>query len=853
MPGNWNGKRIKLRCDGVYSDAVVWVNGIQVGKHSGGFTQFEIDITHAVKAGTTNTIALSVLNDTIADKLASASEYACHPLGGITRSISLMALPEVNVSSLQVRTEFDSNYHNADLILDLVVAAETGPLPNNLFASLVLTDPKGTPVAINPKSLAIREAKTSARIPISSPLKWDCENPNLYRLEIQLVSGGTVLQTLHQQVGFRQIEVRGNELLLNDVPLKLRGINRHEVHPLTGRSVSTEWHRRDIALFREGNVNLVRTSHYPPDEALLEAADELGMFIECEAPFCWAPGNGNAELVRQQTAEMAVAFRNHPSILFWSVANESKWGRDFVESATILRRLDPTRPLVFNDCGSLGDPSFTELRNGHYWGLASLPEAAKSSQPFYLGEDVHLNAYNRLELATDPSLREIWGSYLTELWDGIWKTQGALGLSIWSGIDDTFYLKDDHTVGYGTWGVLDGWRRKKPEFWEMKKAYSPIRIPQPSSLEIHGSTVSLEVENRYLFTNLRDVKITWSLGNLTGAALADIPPGEKGRISIDLESIPENPPMLALRFEDKRGFVADEFRIPLHRGGTPAESPQPSRPLKLIETGDFFTIQSDRRKWTINRHNGLLEASPSQPASGPYLQILPLNSDGETQMKGKTKVWDSFTPLCRDWQCSSVAATTDEGSIVITTSGRYAEAEGVFHYRFENGSLQIEYEFTMLEEIQPRQIGLVFTLPPTHELLEWKRVGAWDFYPDDHIARLNGSVRASEGIEATSVGPRTEPQHPWRLDKLPSGNNDFCSTKHGILEASLSDGQGSSFQIKGDGTTHTRAWTTPAATYLLAANFSHGGMERFLRSFSKRKDRPLKKGDSISGVVRIDD
>lgn len=233
--------------------------------------------------------------------------------------------------------------------------------------------------------------------------------------------------------------------------------------------------------------------------------------------------------------------------------------------------------------------------------------------------------------------------------------------------------------------------------------------------------------------------------------------------------------------------------------------------------------------------------------------ILRLNSTGETQMKGKTKVWDSFAPVCQDWECSSVTAAPGPDALVVTVQGRYTEAEGTFRYRFSSGKLHIDYDFTMRQDINPRQIGLAFTLPATHEVLEWERIGKWDFYPEDHIARLRGSARATEGFDATSVGPRTEPRHPWRLDNLPSGNNDFCSTKHSVRQASLSDGNGSRFSIDGGGKIHIRCWKSPSGMHLLAANFSHGGTERFLSGFTKRAKRPLEKGQTVTGCVTIAD
>ena len=170
----------------------------------------------------------------------------------------------------------------------------------------------------------------------------------------------------------------------------------------------------------------------------------------------------------------------------------------------------------------------------------------------------------------------------------------------------------------------------------------------------------------------------------------------------------------------------------------------------------------------------------------------------------------------------------------------------------DNGNMaDITYDFTITKAVNPRQIGLVFTLPRECEIFSWERKGYWDVYPDDHIARLKGTVKASEGFDATSVGPRTKPEHPWRLDKLPYGNNDFCSTKHNVITATLTDAAGHGIRIDGRGKQHVRCWRTDDAVHVLVADYSNGGSEGFLRGLAAEDDHPLKPGDKITGTVRI--
>jgi hypothetical protein len=253
----------------------------------------------------------------------------------------------------------------------------------------------------------------------------------------------------------------------------------------------------------------------------------------------------------------------------------------------------------------------------------------------------------------------------------------------------------------------------------------------------------------------------------------------------------------------------------------------------------------------VSKKTGQLISANRLPNTGPQLMVLPLNGAGETQMTGKTKVWTPCTAPCEGWTCSGVTAAEAGGVVTVHIKGSYTDAQGTYTLTFNGGGLEIAYDFTLSKAVNPRQLGLVFSLPRACEVLSWERRGYWDTYPEDHIARLKGTVRASEGFEATSVGPRTKPNHPWRLDNLPYGNNDFCSTKHNVLFATLADGAGRGLTIDGRGNQHVRCWRTSAVTDILVADYSNGGSERFLRGLAKPDDRPLKSDDKVSGVVRI--
>lgn len=853
LPADWTGKRVKLRCEAVYSDAVILVNGREVGRHAGGFTPFELDVTDVVKPGSDNTLTLTALNESVADKLASGSKYACHPLGGIPRALGLFALPSVNLASLRVETDLDAEYRDATLKLDLGAAFEGGAKPGKTVAVLKLTAPDGADVPLATTRVDLSTGAATVAIPVTAPAKWDPEHPRLHTLTLTLEADGKAVQTVTQRVGFREITVRGNELTVNGRPVKLRGTNRHEVYPATGRSVPKGVTRGDVALFREGNVNLIRTCHYPPDAELLEASDELGMFVEVEAPFCWAPGDGHRQLVCQQTAEMVVAYRNHPSVLMWSLANESSWGRHFAASSEFTRKLDPTRPQTFNWMTpniQHAAEKHTDITNIHYPTRSGIPQVkGYTKHPVYFGEECHLNAYNRLELASDPGLRDRWERYIVEMWDDITAQPGALGQSIWSGIDDTFHMPNGDTVGYGTWGPIDGWRRPKPEYWGMKKAYAPVRLIGTPALPGADRTLTATIENRQYFSDLAEMAITWKTPRASGTAKAAAKPGERATLAVTLPDAPRAGERLELAFTDPRGFVAERLSLPLSPDAPKPTAKPPS--AAYAESPGAITVRDGDITWRVDKATGRVTCGGKSAFEGPTLMLLALNSAGETQMTGKPKVWEPFTKPCTQWTCSGVTAKSDAGVVTVTVTGAYAEASGAYTLTFRDGTLRAAYDFAVTKAVNPRQIGLVFTLPRACETFAWERVPGFTVYDADHIARTQGRVKATEGVEATSVGPRAKPSHPWRLDNLPYGNNDFCSTKHDILGASLTDAAGDGLRVNGEGKVHVRCWRDAAASHLLVAGYSNGGSERFLRGLAARDDRPLKAGDRVTGEAVV--
>ncbi len=866
-PQGWRDKRVKLRFDAVFSACKVHLNGHELGSHLGGFTPFEFDLTEYIR-DRDNLLVLTVTSDSLADRMASASKYACHPLGGISRGVTLFAVPATHISDLIIRTDFDAAYKDATLEVTLEIDSSHASGPGSEEVRFELRNPDAGRVALqNPASRVAwsqpgRHRQTFA-FPITAPHWWTPETPQTYLLDIRC--GG---HSVRQKVGFRKIEVKGTRVLVNGRPVKLRGINRHESDPLLGRSLAAGQWRKDAQLFRDANVNLIRTCHYPPDHQLVEAADDLGIWVEVESPFCWENGSGepsHREAALRQVAEMIKRDRNNPSVLYWSLGNESTWGPNFELSSRMVRELDPTRPQTFewtHNSITETDAAYCEIGAVHYPGFnGPVMAREKSKRPLFMGEYCHLNAYNRRELMTDPGLRDRWGLYLHRLWELMDAEPNILGGAIWSGIDDTFFPAPDLTLGYGAWGPLDGWRRPKPEYWHVKKTYSPVRVDDSAAVTLTNGVLTIPVENRSDFINLSKVEARWKIGAQAGAVHADIASRQRGTLVITPAHPPGAGEMLELSFIDPRGFETNRFVLPLADPAPPSAAVAELGAPQLVTTDGFYQIKSGAAEWSIDRKTGALSMrSGATPVihAGPHLLLIPHNGEGETQMTGKTKIHDAYSPVCGDWQLQQVVAGVPAaGQIKVTIQGTYAEAGGAYTLLFSNTGVEFGYDFKVKRHINPRQTGVAFDFASGFDRLSWKRRGLWSAYPEDHIGRPAGTAIAvtPDGKPAIEIGPRENPgTSPWANDNTRYGSNDFRSTKENILSAGLGRTTGGpAFTVTSDGSQSVRAWLDPNThqAWLLIAGYTNGGSERFLDGLVEPDKRPLKPGAAAAATFHI--
>ena len=851
IPSDWKGKRIKVRFDGVSSHAVVKVNGVKLGEHEGSFVPFETDITSAIRNGK-NVLEVEVQALTISDRMACTSQYAVHTVGGILRKGTMFVLPETNIASIVATTVFDAQYKDATLqiqseVINEASSAGSAQLKYELMDATGKLIASKTGVAAK-NSTSIHSESVHTNIDVKQPQQWNPERPYLYRLTTSLLVNGEVQQTVTQNIGFRQVVVKGNQLLVNGKPIKLHGVNRHSVHPLTGRSISPELERKDAELFRQANCNYIRTSHYPPSEEFLNACDSLGLFVESEASLTWIQHHASPiwklwnytdqkflPYMLSANIERIQGERNHPSVIIWSLANESRWSPLWEKVNAIVKQFDPSRPTSFHDqCwgGFNNAGSKADIANYHYPGINGPAATDTMSRPTLFGEYAHLSTYNRRELLTDPGVRSAYNVPLVEFYDSIYYHKGNLGGAIWSGIDDIFHMPDGRIVGYGPWGPIDGWRRPKPEYWGMKKAYSPVRIMNVNWSTLNKGYVELIVENRYDFTSLQDVKIVAMINGVALEIKSVIAARSKGVIKIpSVNNVSE----LSISFTDPRGFIADEER---YNNIASVEKKFKTVAVSYIENESAIRVQQGEVSYLISKTTGIITSARKEDqvllTQGPVFCVVPMNSEdgGKPNVAGET-YQNNIHPL-KNYPLYTLFATnlsaqkTNRG-VKVSMNVTYLEGKGKQSYLFStNGEFITEYdvEYTA-SDVSPYQYGLMLQLPKTFDRLTWKRNGEFTTYPADHIGRNEGSAMLNARHMADVEEHGVELKGNWKDDANDLGSNDFRSTKQFIKEASLKDKEGNGIMALSGGKQFSRSWLQDERINWLIADYSNNGSEPF--------------------------
>lgn len=555
VPEEWMGQRTILHFGGIYSSAFVYVDGRFVGYTQGSNNVSEFDITDYLPpqapegdvAKRSNDQSPKQLNDhqltVVVHRWCDGSYLECQDMfrmSGIFRSVYMYSVPDVSVCNHRVVTTLAEGNQRArvDVTLDFSNRSEFRGLK---FVDLRLVDAKGKTVAKQRHNMlfnGIPQTAMSATFEVDNPHLWSAEIPNLYTLDVVLRNAkGMDEMAFSTKVGIRNVEIRGTKFYVNGKSILLKGVNRHDTDPETGRTVSVETMLKDVTLMKQNNINCIRTSHYPNDARMYAMFDYFGLYCCDEADLedhanqsisvnkDWIPAF-NDRIERLVSRDI-----NHPSVVMWSLGNESGAGSNFDACYKTARSMDPTRPVHYEGTRmgkSFGGNAYSDFYSKMYPNMTWLSEnLPKMDKPLFICEYAHAmgNAIGNL----------------SEYWEAIEQSETCIGGCIWDWVDQAIYEPKEllqgvkklrtgydfpgpHQGNFCSNGILTADREPTAKLAEVKAAYQYIK------LNLRGGVLSLR--NAYAFRSLKglqlrlDVLVDGRVAKSKTIKLGNVQPGD---------------------------------------------------------------------------------------------------------------------------------------------------------------------------------------------------------------------------------------------------------------------------------------------------------------------------------------
>ena len=519
MPAEWAGRRNFITFDGVDCAFFLWINGEKVGFSVNSRNAADFDLSKYLKPGK-NLIAVEVYQYSSGTWLEDQDMWRLH---GIFRNVTLWSAPQVHIRDFFVKTDLDKDYKDATLDVTAKIKNYSNKTAKAQTFTATLYDKAGKEIAngsAKGSSLkANQEEQLNVKIQLVNPLKWTAETPNLYTVVLTNSEG----EILSSKIGFRKVEIKGRIFMVNGVPIKLKGVNRHEHWSEVGHAVTEEQMIRDLEVIKQGNCNHIRTSHYSNDPRWYELCDEYGIWLVAEAN-CESHGY-DGRFDEEPTMKAAIIdrnvanvenFKNSPSVIIWSLGNECGGaGSNFVAALNTVKAIDPTRFVHYERFGT-GKNNPADIDGRMYGTAEDYANTARNKEltkPFYICEFVHamFNSMGSLEeysKAFDNS-PEILGGAIWEFQDqALWNKRDpnhpilAYGGGFGEAPNDHYFIHKG-VISYDR--ATEG-KNVKPHYPEMKKAFQWIdtELTDP----VNGG---IRIKNKYQFISLDGFEATWSL------------------------------------------------------------------------------------------------------------------------------------------------------------------------------------------------------------------------------------------------------------------------------------------------------------------------------------------------------
>ena len=785
VPANWGDKRVFLHFDGIYGAAFVWMNGKYVGYTQSGNNDAEFDVTDHLREGKNN-VCVQVVRWSDASYLEGQDMWH---MSGIHRDVFLFAAPKTFVRDHYITSELsaDDNYTSGSMNVAVEMDNRDGvAVTKNVEVALVA--PNGSEVAKKNVAFEFAAGETVKNANVffenlAGLQLWSAEVPNLYTVEVvQKDAAGNEEFVFSTKYGFRHIEIKDGLVYVNGEQVLFKGANLQDTHPVTGRSVDVATMLTDVKMMKQANMNTVRTSHYPRQAKMNSMFDYYGLYCmdeaDVECHFSWDQGGEKGGITNEdswkaqyidRTVRMVYRDRNFPSVIFWSLGNESGGGKNFDHTYAAVRELDP-RPIHYEGASRAGTAP-TDLYSEMYPTLAEVQTRCiynNRKQPYFMCEYAHAmgNAVGNLQ----------------EYWDAIEGSNYGIGGCIWDWVDQSIYDAKDikngnfevdgmnkyrtgsdypgpHQGNFVNNGLVTADRAWSPELTNVKYVYQYIKF-----VSFDAATKRLMIRNNYDFISLNGFYLRYTVladGVEVESGIVELPamqPNAEGIITLPYSATAAEGVELMLNVEicykDVQTWVDRDYAIAaeqftLAERNTASLALNGNEEISIQKISDGYRVKSSVMEMTF-ASNGTMNSwtvnGKTIAVVGPeYDNYRWVENDGPTETLGKYNEKNGIQSKTATFTLSEDKKSVN---VVINASGWFCTY--VFKYTITaDGSLLIDADYTVVPK-DARRIGLSLVFPAEFEQVEYYAYGPFENYVD----RRGGSTL---GRYYTTVSDMFEP------------------------------------------------------------------------------------------------
>ncbi len=777
VPDNWNGHEIMLQFGSITGCAFVYVNGEKVGMTKASKSPAEFDITKYLKKGA-NLLAVQVFRWHDGSYLEDQDFFR---ISGIERDVFLYALPKLTVWDFFLKSDLDAQYKDAIFSADVDLRQFANNATKSGLLTLDILDKAGKPVFTQQKRYAA-DADSIATVRfnglVKNPLKWSAETPNLYDCVITLNNGENEITHTGTKMGFRKVEIKNAQLLINGVATYVHGVNRHEHDPVSGHVPNKELMIKDIQLMKQFNINADRTCHYPNDPLWYKLCDKYGLYLVDEANIethgmgaslqgwfdttkhpAYLPEWAAAHMDR--TKRLVERDKNHPSVIIWSLGNEAGNGKNFHDTYTWIKSRDKTRPVQFEQAGEDWN---TDIVCPMYPGINSMKSYAANAsktRPYIMCEYSHAmgNSNGNFQEYFDiiRNSKHMQGGFIWDWVDQGMKTTTTDGRVFYAYGGDLggYHLQNDENFCAN--GLVAADRTPHPGLYEVKKVYQKILF---KAKDISKGIIT--VENIYDFTNLDQYDFKWEIYRngekvKEGTFTVNLAPHQQKDVTLQIPSfksqegseyyvnvfaftknstelIPAGHEIAREQFKS----AGDYFARTALTGGKLQVSKDANR-LSFTAgnvKGEFDLRQGRLTSYAMNNERGIINQFPE-----PYFWRAPTDNDFGNSMQVNLGIWRT-AHVNRQVKSVTAGEQTNDGlTIKVLYDLAGINVPYTVEYFIQNdGAVRVTSSIDMTGRDLPElpRFGMRMQLPPQFSNLSYYGRGPWENYSDRNTASFVG-------------------------------------------------------------------------------------------------------------------